>query len=114
MTEKQRVFADSYLKCNDERKSAIMAGYSEKTADYYAKKLLKNSDIIEYIKNASESDSILDARQCKEVLSAIVSDESNTPSERMKAIDLLISIDEQPLESGNINISVNYGDRHES
>lgn len=111
MTEKQRVFAENYAKSGDGEKSAALAGYA-KNHSSYAQRLLGNPEISEYIKKIAEKDSsgsVLSAGQCREVLSSIVSNEGNTPSERMKAIDLLMEIGEEVKGGGDIHISVSYG-----
>ncbi len=114
MTEKQRLFADSYVKSGDGGKSAALAGYTKKYKSY-AQKLLDNPEIAKYIKEITEkSGSVLRAGQCREVLSSIVSDEGNTPSERMKAIDLLMEIGEEANNVENIHVFVNYGKANET
>lgn len=117
MTDRQKIFAENFIKLGDGRKSAVIAGYSEKNAERYAEKLLGNEEIIQYINSfpKAENHEILTTRQCKAVLSKIVSDEDNTPSERMKAIDLLIGIDDEHTDvDNNISISINYGVENEN
>lgn len=117
MTDRQKIFAENFIKLGDEKESAVKAGYSEKNAQHYAEKLLQNEEVKQYINSFSKAkdNEILTTTQCKAVLSKIVSDEDNTPTERMKAIDLLIGIDDEHTDSdNNISISINYGDKNEN
>lgn len=116
MTEKQRLFAEYFAECRDGEKSAVMAGYSSNRRQY-AKKLLANPDVVRLIDTLSDktrNKNILDSGQCRAVLSEIVSNEKNSPNERMKAIDLLMDFDESQPDDSNISISVNYCEPHEN
>lgn len=55
MNEKQKRFADEYIMngCNG-KKAAISAGYSKKTAESLASRLLRNVNVSEYIKERLE------------------------------------------------------------
>ena len=55
MNEKQKKFADEYIMngCNG-KKAAISAGYSKKTAESLASRLLRNVNVSEYIKQRLE------------------------------------------------------------
>lgn len=117
MTDRQKLFAENFIKLGDGKESAVKAGYSKKNAQQYAEKLLQNEEIKQYINSPpkAEDNEILTTRQCKAVLSKIVSDEDNTPSERMKAIDLLIGIDDEQTDAdNNISILINYGVENEN
>ena len=116
MTDRQKLFAVNYAQSGDAGKSAVMAGYCEKNAEKYAEKMLENEEILQHIKSISKAENhkILTTGQCKAVLSQIVCDEDNTPSERIKAIDLLIGIDDDnTAQDNNISISINYGVENE-
>lgn len=54
LTEKQRKFADEYLKCGIVYQSAIKAGYSENYANKNGNKLLGNVGIKNYIEKAQQ------------------------------------------------------------
>jgi phage terminase small subunit len=54
MNEKQKHFADEYIISKNATKSAIKAGYSEKTAYSIGQRLLKKVEISEYIKKRTE------------------------------------------------------------
>ena len=49
LNQKQRTFAQEYMKCNNITQSAITAGYSKKTASVQGCNLLKNTKVREYI-----------------------------------------------------------------
>ena len=51
MTERQKKFAEYYAQCGNAAQSAIQAGYSEKYAGQNADKLLKNTNIADYIRD---------------------------------------------------------------
>ena len=54
MNERQKHFADEYIISTNATQSAIIAGYSEKTAYSIGQRLLKNVEISEYIKKRTE------------------------------------------------------------
>lgn len=54
MNERQKHFADEYIISKNATKSAINAGYSEKTAYSIGQRLLKKVEISEYIKKRTE------------------------------------------------------------
>ncbi len=48
--------------------------------------------------------------ECRRVLSQIARDDENNPSERMKAISLLVSLrSEEKKTDSDLNISIDYG-----
>lgn len=51
MTDKQRRFAEEYLKDSNGTQAAIRAGYSPKTANEQAARLLANVSIKDYVKS---------------------------------------------------------------
>lgn len=92
MNERQRRFAEYYAQSGNAAQSAIKAGYSEKYAGQNADKLLKNTNIAEYIKQLSEKaqdERIMTAKERQALLSDIAKDDDNTPSDRIKAVDTL-------------------------
>lgn len=54
MNERQRRFADEYIKDPNATKAAIKAGYSKKYANTNASKLLQNTTVANYIKSRLE------------------------------------------------------------
>lgn len=54
LTERQRKFADEYLKCGIAETSALKAGYTESYARVFSHKLLANISIKNYIEEAQK------------------------------------------------------------
>lgn len=92
MNERQRKFSEYYAQSGNAAQSAIKAGYSEKYAGQNADKLLKNTNIAEYIKQLAEKaqdDRIMTAKERQALLSDIAKNSDNTASDRIKAVDTL-------------------------
>ncbi len=92
MTERQKKFAEYYAQCGNAAQSAIQAGYSEKYAGQNADKLLKNTNISDYIRElteAAQTARIMTARERQAILSDIAKDKQNELSDRIRAIDTL-------------------------
>lgn len=92
MNERQKRFAEYYAQSGNAAQSAVKAGYSEKYAGQNADKLLKNTNIAEYIKQLAEKaqdDRIMTAKERQALLSDIAKDEDNATSDRIKAVDTL-------------------------
>ena len=92
MTERQKKFAEYYAQCGNAARSAIQAGYSEKYAGQNADKLLKNTNIADYIRElteAAQAARIMTACERQALLSDIAKDKQNELSDRIRAIDTL-------------------------
>lgn len=92
MNERQKKFAEYYAQSGNAAESARSAGYSEKYAAQNAGKLLKNTNISEYIKKLSKEikdERILTVKDRQVILSELAKDDLNEPSDRIKAIDVL-------------------------
>ncbi len=92
MTERQKKFAEYYAQCGNAAQSAIQAGYSEKYAGQNADKLLKNTNIADYIRELTEDAQtarIMTARERQAILSDMAKDAQNELSDRIRAIDTL-------------------------
>lgn len=50
LNEKQRRFAEEYVQYMNATQAAIRAGYAERSAEVRASRLLRNSKVVEYIK----------------------------------------------------------------
>lgn len=75
LTQKQRLFADEYIKSGNAMQSAIKAGYSEKYAKSSSAKMLENVVIKSYIdaKMAEiESHKIADAKEVLQYLTRVL------------------------------------------
>ncbi|HEM4137332.1 TPA: terminase small subunit [Streptococcus suis] len=74
MNERQRRFADEYIKLGNIEQAAIKAGYSEKYARGNAHKLVANVSIKNYINEQMQKirdESIMDAKEALSILSDI-------------------------------------------
>ncbi|MCD8026930.1 MAG: terminase small subunit [Clostridiales bacterium] len=89
---RQRKFAELYAQSGKAAESARRAGYSERFAAQNADKLLKNTNISEYIKEISDSlknERIMTVKDRQIVLSDIAGNNNETPADRIRAIDTL-------------------------
>lgn len=92
MNERQKRFAEYYAQSGNAAQSAVKAGYSEKYAGQNADKLLKNTNIAEYIKQLAEKEQdsrIMTAKERQALLSDIAKNGDNAASDRIKAVDTL-------------------------
>ena len=74
MNERQRRFADAYIRIGNAEQAAIKAGYSEKYARGNAHKLVANVSIKNYINEQIQKirdESIMDAKEALTILSEI-------------------------------------------
>jgi len=69
LSKKKKLFAEKYLACGDEYKSAIDAGYKNKN---YGKILLNDEDVREYIVTYSANAKIATADEVLEFLTSIM------------------------------------------
>lgn len=75
LREKQKRFCEHYAKSGDATKSAILAGYSKKTASEMGYENLNKPHIAEYLKKINEkatSDRIADMKEVKELWTSII------------------------------------------
>ncbi|MCC4518138.1 terminase small subunit [Limosilactobacillus reuteri] len=80
LTQKQKLFADEYIKSGNAMQSAIKAGYSEKYAKSSSAKMLENVGIKSYIDTKMaeiESHKIADAKEAMQAITAIARGETN-------------------------------------
>lgn len=92
MNARQKKFAEYYAQSGNATAAAISAGYSTKYAHTNAAKLLKFSEIANYIhqiNEAGECERILTSMQRRCILSDIARSECYTTVNRLRAIDLL-------------------------
>lgn len=79
LTQKQKLFADEYIKSGNAMQSAIKAGYSEKYAKSSSAKMLENVGIKSYIETKMaeiESHKIADAKEAMQAITAIARGET--------------------------------------
>lgn len=89
---RQRKFAEYYVQSGNAADSAIRAGYSEKYAAQNTDKLLKNTNISDYIKELTEKakdERIMTAKDRQVLLSDIARNSENEIADRIRAIDTL-------------------------
>lgn len=92
MTARQKKFAEYYAQSGNTVQSAIKAGYSENYANSRAHEMLGNVGVSEYIKELSEKaqdERIMTAKERQAMLSDIANDKSNSPADRIRAVDTL-------------------------
>ena len=100
LSPKQQAFADYYIECGNATEAAKRAGYSEKSAGTNAGKLLKNTNITEYIaiRMAEQSEKrVADANEVMRFYTAVMRGEVKDQfgldaslSDRLKAGDSLM------------------------
>lgn len=110
MNARQKKFAEYYAQSGNATKSAVQAGYSEKFAGQNADKLLKNTNIAEYIRELTEKaqdERIMTARERQAVLSDIA--RSGEDQDRIRAIDTLNKMTGEYVTKieGNISAEIN-------
>lgn len=74
LTEKQKRFADEYIKLGNATQAAIEAGYSKKYANTNVSKLLQNTTIKSYLADrmkSIDSERIMSAKEAVELLTGI-------------------------------------------
>jgi len=75
LNEKQRAFAEEYIKSLNLTQAAIFAGYSSKTAKQQGSRLFTNADVKSYIEKRlrdMENKRIADAEEVLEYLTSVV------------------------------------------
>lgn len=99
LTEKERIFADEYIKTTNATQSAIKAGYSEKTASSKGSQLLRKVKVRQYIDEVMDNRSkntIATADEVLQYLSRVMNGEEKdafgldvSVADRTKAAELL-------------------------
>jgi len=110
VNERQKRFAEYYAQSGNASWSAKQAGYADKFAGQNADKLLKNTNIAEYIQELVEKEQdkrIMTARERRAVLSDIAR-EGNT-QDRIRAIDVLNKMSGEYITKieGNLSAEIN-------
>lgn len=99
LTEKERIFADEYIKTTNATQSAIKAGYAENSASVTGSKMLRKPKVRKYIDEVMESRSkntIATADEVLEYLTKVMNGEEKDAfgldtsiADRTKAAELL-------------------------
>lgn len=112
VTERQKKFAEYYAQCGNAAQSAIQAGYSEKYAGQNADKLLKNTNIADYIRElteAAQTARIMTAVERQALLSDMAKDGKNAPADRIRAIDTLNKMTGEYTHTQKVSIDGDVG-----
>jgi phage terminase small subunit len=91
LTPKQKKFCDNYIKSGNATESAIKAGYNKKYVATNTTKLLKNTNIQEYIEERNkqlDKKTIASLEEVLEFLTSVIDDEDANKSDRLKAADM--------------------------
>lgn len=105
LTQKQRLFADEYIKSGNAMQSAIKAGYSEKYAKSSSAKMLENVGIKSYIdaKMAEiESHKIADAKEVLQFYTRVLREEE-TEEVALSTSDDVVTIEKKPSLKDRLN-----------
>ena len=99
LTEKERIFADEYIKTTNATQSAIKAGYAEKSASVTGSKMLRKPKVRQYIDavmNERSKNTIATADEVLEYLTKVMNGEEKDAfgldasiADRTKAAELL-------------------------
>ena len=95
LNERQLSFVDHYLKTGNATQSAILAGYSQKTANTIGSQLLRHKLISKRIQAATQAmnlESIANAQELQERLTAIIRSAEEKTQDRTRAIELLAKL----------------------
>lgn len=93
MTDRQRVFAESYAETGNATEAAKAAGYSHRTAYSQGQRLLKNVEVMQYIRQLQDTaarERLLSVVQVKAYLSDVIISEEEKTADRLKAADMYL------------------------
>lgn len=92
LNERQKKFCEYYAQSGHATDAAIKAGYSANSAGTNADKLLKNTNVSNYLKELTEkarSEAVADITEVKEVWTSILRSMEEETQHRIKAGELL-------------------------
>ena len=93
LTPRQKKFCDEYMLCGNATQAAIRAGYSEKYAGQNADKVLKNTNVKEYLsyfQKKVEQKAIKSVEEVQQWWSSIIDNAEEGTKDRLKASELLV------------------------
>lgn len=105
MNDKQKEFCEYYAECLNATEAAKKAGYSAKTAYSQGNRMLKNAEIVKYIKELQEraaSVRIADIKEVKETWTSLMRDEKQKTRDRIRAGELLARSSGEFLGGGSL------------
>lgn len=106
LTQKQKLFADEYIKSGNAMQSAIKAGYSEKYAKSSSAKMLENVGMKSYIdaKMAEiESHKIADAKEVLQFYTRVLRKDETEPEKVMRPDGSEEIVDREPSLKDRLN-----------
>ena len=92
LTDQRKLFVDEYIKmrCKNARQAAINAGYSPKSAQSQSSQILKDSEVLEYLKKRKSEISqelrqefIFDALEARKVMHSILNNPEADDKDRI-------------------------------
>lgn len=93
LTPRQKKFCDEYMLCANATQAAIRAGYSEKYAGQNADKILKNTNVKEYLayfQKKVDQKAIKSVEEVQQWWSSIIDNTEEGTKDRLKASELLV------------------------
>lgn len=93
LTQRQKKFCDEYMLCGNATQAAIKAGYSDKYAGQNADKILKNTNVKEYLsyfQKQVDQTAIKSVEEVQRWWSSIIDDAEEVTKDRLKASELLV------------------------
>lgn len=106
LTQKQKLFADEYIKSGNAMQSAIKAGYSEKYAKSSSAKMLENVGIKSYIDakmTEIESHKIADAKEVLQFYTRVLRKDETEPEKVMRPDGSEEIVDREPSLKDRLN-----------
>lgn len=92
LNTRQKKFAEYFAQSGNAAESARKAGYSDRFAGQNADKLLKNTNIVVYVRELSDklkNERIMTAKDRQVLLSDIAKDKEECVADRIRAVDTL-------------------------
>lgn len=92
LNARQKKFAEYYAQSGNAAESARRAGYSESYAEHRTDEMLRNVEIVEYIKELTDKakdERILTAKDRQVLLSDIANSKEEMTADRIRAVDTL-------------------------
>jgi len=115
LKEKQKVFADNYIKSGNAYRSAVKAGYSENYAKGNVIKLLENVSVKKYIEERNkllEDSRIADMREVKQFWTNTMRDDEVDKKDRLKASEYIAKTNaafvDKVEQTGELGININF------
>jgi len=92
MNQRQKAFCEAYAMSGNATEAAKQAGYSPKTSYSIGQRLLKNVEVLDYIRQLREeinAEQIAEVEEIRRFWTDILRDEKSKPKDRLKASEYL-------------------------